>query len=105
MSLENCIFNNTCIKQKKSDRATNYTTKKLLDRHQDVDRGEVNKLENNIISKLVKATSNSTSQLNVSHHHSNSFSVYRTQISTLKGSREYIYASSKIETRYASAAH
>ena len=43
--MENCVFNDTCIKQKKSDRATIYTTKKLLDRHQDVGRGEVNELE------------------------------------------------------------
>lgn len=105
MGLENCVSNNTGINQRKSNRATNYTTKKLLDRHQDVDRGKVNKLENNIVSELVKATSNSTSQLNISHHHSNSFSVYRTQISTLNRPREYIYASSKIETKYASAAH
>lgn len=105
MILENCVFNDTSINQKKSNRATNYTTKKLLDRHQDVGRGEVNELENNIVSKLVKASSNSTSQLNISHHHSNSFCVNRTQISTLNRPREYIYASSKIETRYASAAH
>lgn len=45
---------------------------------------ERRQLENASAAKLIKASSNSPSQLNIPHHHGNSFRVDRAQISRLK---------------------